>query len=71
VYCNELDFVHMCDMARYKFLKCVGLTCPFLNVLCNNVESQFCSLRNLTMKYGILNAMCCCSDVPIYSLDLP
>jgi hypothetical protein len=61
-YCNELDFVHIYDMARYKFLKGVSRTCPILNVLCNNVKSQFCSLRNLTMKYGILG---CCRDVPI------
>jgi hypothetical protein len=48
--CNELDFVHIYDMAQYKFLKGVGLTCPFLNVLCNNVESQFCLLGNLTIS---------------------
>lgn len=64
LYCNELDFVHICDLARYKFLKHVGLNCSFLNELCNIVESQFCLFRNLTVKYGLHGF---CSDQLIRS----
>jgi hypothetical protein len=52
-YCNDIDFVHIYDMFRYKFLKSICRNCPFLTMLFNIVESQFCLLRTLMLKYGL------------------
>jgi hypothetical protein len=53
VCCGELDFLHIYDMARFKFLKSVCSKCPFLCVLSSCLELQFCSLKYLTVKYGL------------------
>ena len=51
-FCGCLDFTHIYDLLRLRFLSQVIIKLPFLNVFCSSLELQYQTVQKLCDRYG-------------------
>ena len=51
-FCGCLDFTHIYDLCRLRFLSTVVTKLPFLNVFVSSLELQYHTMHDLCNYYG-------------------
>jgi hypothetical protein len=54
-FCGCLDFVHIYDVARFRFLSQVTHRLPFVTLFCSSLEFHYHNLQSLYDRYGASN----------------
>jgi len=54
-FCGCLDFVHIYDLARFRFLSQLTHRLPFVTLFCSSLEMHYHNLQMLSDRYGASN----------------